>query len=318
MKKSLLLFLISGVFLSGCSFEGERKPTVLSLINELSLNNRYFCSMENLQTKETKTFIVDNLSFIKEDVVYYKYLYKDNYQVYQQNEVQNDQVIDTSEIIGLNGLINRVLYNSKNFTIENDVYTLLETSYILFDLDFIDQDLQSFSLRREDDYLLYNLNFSKNNYLLKFTSSDRTIYPYLTTEESLTNFYKSNHISFQEMEQKKQQEDFVVIIESDSCSACVYAEKYYYLFQHENEYKSFYSLKENEISSEQKKDFIKEISSVYDNQKEEFKHPYYDNYPQDNFLTPTAVRFVEGKIKSVYLGISKNDVNAFYNFCYEK
>lgn len=318
MKKFLFIVLFSGMLLSSCSFENEKKQTVLSLINDLSLNNHYFCNVENLQTQEKETFIVDNLSFIKEDIVYYKYLYKDNYQVYQQDEVKSDQVIDTRELNGLNGLINRVLYNSNNFSIVNDVYTLYEKSYNLFDLNFLEQNLESFTLQREDNFLVFNLEFSDNNYLVKYSYTDKNIYPYATDEENYHSFFKNNHLSFEEMKKKSQQEDFVIIVESDSCTACAYAEKYYYLFQYENNYQTFYSLKENEISHEQKKEFIKDIANVYENQKEEFKHPYYEKYPQDNFLTPTAVRFVNGNIKSVYLGISKNDVNAFHNFCYEK
>ena len=63
---------------------------------------------------------------------------------------------------------------------------------------------------------------------------------------------------------------------------------------------------------------LENIHLTYDNQKNDYKRNEYQKYPKDYFLTPTAINFIQGNEKYVFLGFGKNDVNAFYKFCNEK
>lgn len=314
IKKYIGLFII--LFLV-CSCSTQQKSDLLTLINSFSIKNNYQVEVYNHTENSKSTFVISNHSFIVNDTTYYKYFFKDGYQIYNQVETLENQRIDIEYGICFSSLIQKTKYTSNNFSINNDVYILNKSAYSIFDVSFLNENLEYFEVTRNKDNISIKLNFLKNQYSLNYSLIEKEIFPFGFSND----FYNKTNISFKNLKEKIcNNESFVAIISSKNCSACVANEKYYELFEKEFNYDYFYSLEENYLSTsnEEVQSFLQDINYVYKNQKKELKHPSYDEYPTEYFLTPTALRFINGELKYVYLGFNRNNVNAFYDFCFEE
>ena len=78
MNKKILFLSIATILLTSCSFS---KKTPIEFVNQIYINKKCQIEVTNLTKNLKEKFIIDNDSFIHDDVTYYKYLYKENYQL---------------------------------------------------------------------------------------------------------------------------------------------------------------------------------------------------------------------------------------------
>lgn len=125
------------------------------------------------------------------------------------------------------------------------------------------------------------------------------------------NFYNSHRITYENMKKKVEEvNDFIVIYESETCANCEKLEKiiHRYYTNSENRSKIFYAIDIDSDEFEDNKslegEIIEEIEAVYNQYTaEENKNPDYQFHPEE-IVTPTLVRYVDGAIFDVRLGIN--------------
>ena len=309
MNKKILFLSIATILLTSCSFS---KKTPIDFINQIYINKKCQIEVINLTKNLKEKFIIDNDSFIHDDVTYYKYLYKENYQLYDDNNIIEDNKVLNIEY----GKCFIEAFNDKNYNatyyIENNKYIINEKDIEKFDFSFLSNNITNISFYLEDNQLIYNLIFEKEEYELNIFTSETKILPFNINEDKINNFYLNNQINENELTNKiNNKENFILIIESNSCKACKYSQIYYALYTFELN-KTIYTIDESGIKD------LKNIHLIYNNEKNDYKRSEYQEYPKEYFLTPTAIIFIQGNEKYVFLGFGKNDVNAFYKFCNEK
>ena len=313
MNKKILFLSIATILLTSCSFS---KKTPIEFVNQIYINKKCQIEVTNLTKNLKEKFIIDNDSFIHDDVTYYKYLYKENYQLYDDNFIEDNKDLNIEY-----GKCFIEAFNDKNYNatyyIENNKYIINEKDIDKFDFSFLSNNITNISFYLEDNQLIYNLIFEKEEYQLNIFASEKRILPFNINEDKINNFYLNNQINESELANKiNNKENFILIIESSSCKACKYSQIYYALYTFELN-KTIYTIDESDIK-DLKNRILENIHLTYDNQKNDYKRNEYQKYPKDYFLTPTAINFIQGNEKYVFLGFGKNDVNAFYKFCNEK
>ena len=313
MNKQILFIEIIVLLLSSCTFF-EKTP--LDFINQIFSDKKCQIEVNNLTNNSIEKFIIDDNSFIYNNETYYKYLYKNNYQLYNNNLIDNNKIVNIEYGKFFINVFNNNNYNN-TYYIENNIYLIYEENLDKFDFSFLSSGLKRISFYIKNNCLIYNLDFEKNKYQLNVYYSEVKILPFNINEEKINNFYYDNQIDEEKLKLKiNNKDDFILIIESDNCKACKYSQIFYALYSYEFNIKLF-TIEENNIKN-LKNQILQNLNIAYNNQKNDYKRKEYLSYPKDYFLTPTAINFIKGNEKYVFLGFSKNDVNAFYKFCNEK
>lgn len=313
MNKKILFLSIATILLTSCSFS---KKTPIDFINQIYINKKCQIEVINLTKNLKEKYIIDNDSFIHDDVTYYKYLYKENYQLYDDNLIEDNKVLNIEY-----GKYFIEAFIDKNYNatyyIENNKYIINEKDIDKFDFSFLSNNITNISFYLEDNQLIYNLIFEKEEYELNIFTSETKILPFNINEDKINNFYLNNQINENQLTNKiNNKENFILIIENGSCKACKYSQIYYALYTFELN-KTIYTIDESGMK-DLKNRILGNIHLAYNNQKNDYKRSEYQEYPKEYFLTPTAINFIQGNEKYVFLGLGKNDVNAFYKFCNEK
>ena len=70
MNKKILFLSIATILLTSCSFP---KKTPIEFVNQIYINKKCQIEVINLTKNLKEKFIIDNDSFIHDDVTYYKY-----------------------------------------------------------------------------------------------------------------------------------------------------------------------------------------------------------------------------------------------------
>ena len=316
MKKMFPLIMIGSV-LCGCSFN-ENESIQSGNYNKVPLFlNKIYSSKKykvNIIDQENQEIIIDNNSYIQNNVTYYKYVFKTGYQVFENDNIQEKEV-DTTILNNLYSMINARYYNANYFLLENNQFILKNEYLTLFDISYFGAELNSFIASYEENNL--KINAKIDNKIIKFSllESDITILPKNYDINECENFYKKNEISYQTLLEKINNDDFVCIFTSNKCIACENAESLYYQFAYEYDY-HFFDIDINNLNSEQEQYIIQNLQKCYSTQEKDLIDKNYETYP-NYFLTPTTVRYNAGNMKYVKLGFTKQDGNAFIKICLE-
>lgn len=308
-KKVSLIFCFGLTFFCGCAENNYDK--IIYQLSDFVSNKKFEVEIKK-ENKLIYNYVIDDNSYFDKMNTYYfyKYQFLDGYEKYN-NEIIETNFLDNNFISDLYKMIDITYINSLNYKKTNGCYVINETSLYKYNFNFLDDIFSSFKISKSDNGILYSLTGS-DNYSIEFMSSDLVINPYGIKIDNYKNYYLDNTISLIKMNEKKEnKEDFITILISESCSACEKVKKSLYIFQYEYQCNfTFIDIKDIE---NEKNDLINEIKNVYNNQIQEEKYDKYETYP-DDFLTPTMIKFSNGKIEKVSIGIN---VNALHNFCFQ-
>lgn len=325
-NKFLVVVLYSLVFVSGCQKEDNSSdPSSLSittLMQSLFYNERY--EMRFDYDNQISDYLIDGESFynVKKKETTFKYVFKNDYVQYDETHIINDKYkIDIDFIYAFKSLLN-VNYFSSNFSqIDENRYKLIGGKASIYDRDFFPdtiKDIQISFLQNDEtikyDYILNN-NYS---FSLSYSPSTYHILMFGKTDKDYNEFYNRQEKTVDEVYKMiSSNEDFVLILTSPTCSACANAQGLYYEFSLEYPNQNYYSLNVQKLNSNNTKKMIAYFKETYDNQSLDFKHSQYLTYPEDTFLTPTAIRFSEGQSKYVLLSFSEKIGFLFYTLAFE-
>lgn len=317
MKKIFPLIII-GSILCGCSFDKNESVQsgnynkVPLFLNKIYSSKKY---KVNITSQDNREIIVDNKSYIQDDITYFKYVFKDGYQVFYNDDVQEKE-IDLSLINNLYSIINARYYNANYFSLENNQFILKNQYLTLFDTSYFGDKLTSFIAFYEENILKIIIEIDNRIVNFSFLESDVTILPKNVDITEYDTFYKKNEISYQTLSEKiKNEEDLVCIFTSNKCIACENAESLFFQFAYEYNYR-FVDIDINNLTPEQEQNIVQNLQKCYSSQEKEFVDENYETYP-NYFLTPTTVKFRTGDMKYVKLGFNQNDGNAFIKICLE-
>ena len=158
--------------------------------------------------------------------------------------------------------------------------------------------------------MTYNFLFSDNQMdkVVIFTDNVRIHNFYYVSEE---NFYFNNMLNQTELRQKiARDEDFILVISNDTCSACQRSEEAYYEFTLEYPDTEIKIIDLDDLTGEYRTLFLTQIQTVYNQEDPSLHLTGYDIY--DNYLTPTNIRFKNGKLSFVTLGMSMGNEQFTY------
>ncbi len=308
---SLLLVSCNDIYDS--SFENK---SLLSLMQTFSYYQQY--NLDISYGESNYHLIIDDKSFYSVDkkITYYKYTFLDNYQKYDNEKIIDSNYILEFDFIGHFSLLLDVNNFTKNFTKLGADYVLNNDSKDEYSFDFFDSQISSLNIKylEEKQTIEYKYVFSDETiFSLVYSPSEVDIYYFQKSRDDYLDFYKNFEKNYDEVisliEEKR---DFVLILISPNCSACENARDLYYDFSLEYSSREYYALDIKKLNSSQTNTIISYFKNTYDGQDEFLKYPSYDTYPKDYFLTPTAVRFSDGKAKYVLLAFSKNLEEEFY------
>ena len=208
MNKKILFLSIATILLTSCSFS---KKTPIEFVNQIYINKKCQIEVINLTKNLKEKFIIDNDSFIHDDVTYYKYLYKENYQLYDDNLIEDNKDLNIEY-----GKYFIEIFNDKNYNatyyIENNKYIINEKDIDKFDFSFLSNNITNISFYLEDNQLIYNLIFEKEEYQLNIFASEKKILPFNINEDKINNFYLNNQINENELTNKiNNKENFIYL-----------------------------------------------------------------------------------------------------------
>lgn len=314
MKKSIELFCFL-FLLSGCgNISSQNREELLFLLSDLSVQKQIEIRLEGelLWTTYGDSFI-DH----QEGKTYFKYLFKENYQIYNSEGILEEngknESFDSSFYYSI---LDPLFLNEHHFSVEDGIYVLKSASFSRYALPFEQGNMDGLQLSRVGNTARYLYRYGEKNIELTFTSAADSILYYGSREEDASEFYLRQRIStFRDLEQKIDSSSFILILTSLSCAACSYSEPLYYEFSLEYGYEDFYSFRISDFSSDERTAFLNRFADVYMTQPEEFRYGDYSEYPP-YFLTPTAIRFEEGNAKYVKPGFGEDEGEVFRRFCF--
>ena len=104
-----------------------------------------------------------------------------------------------------------------------------------------------------------------------------------------------------------------MIFNDRSCYYCEKSEKLYYDFSYEYDcLDKVYVMNIREFDDSFKNEIIEELQSIYLTQDEMFRLSSYETYPS-SFLTPSALRIVNGNVKYLKPGFDVSEKEILYN-----
>lgn len=249
------------------------------------------------------TFHFDSYKDNKENLTHYYLPYHREYIVYDEN---NNLVNETSNYEYSSDLYSLVNFIGKEKYFYEEGEFLVLTDLDAVQLSYFDEQVSSLKLLYEDsnDQMHYYFTFedgSETEIVLSISRDDINHPNYL--EDELNEYYSSRRISQDELNVKiENKDDFILLLISDSCSACEIGSEYYYDFYLEYPNIDVFCIYVDDINTS----LVSLIQAGYNNQSSNYKHPSYSQYP-DHYVTPTNISYVDGVIKNVTLGISKGD-----------
>lgn len=308
MKKLNKLLVIGLLFLSAsaCQQTAVLKEDYISFFNYVLTSGKacFNDSLYNLSlTIDTNSYIDNNT-----EITYYYLPFMKKYQLY------DDEVIKVSDEINygldLYKLVNIV--NTSDFISSQDGYQIKEDKLTNYQLSYFDKDVTSlnFYYDKASDSMTYNFLFSDNQIgkVVVAAENVRIHNFYYVSEE---NFYFNNMLNQTELRQKiARDEDFILVISNDTCSACQRSEGAYYEFTLEYPDTEIKIIDLEDLNGEYRKLFLTQIQTVYNQEDSSLHLTGYDTY--DNYLTPTNIRFKNGEISFVTLGMSMGNEQFTY------
>ena len=287
---------------------------VFLYVSDLYLNKNYEVRLY-VNDELENNYLIDNQSY--KDLItlktYRKYTFIDGYQVYDESESFNDvNCLDVPSFY--TSLIDPLLYNDVNFDIGSE-YILKSQAYNKFNFFFADDELKSVSIKKEDNKLIINCNNDSDNYRLEYQKSVKKIDYFNSGYQFDGDFYNSRLIDDIEFYNslKDSNEDFVIIFNDNNCYYCEKSERLYYDFSYEyNCLDKVYSMNIREFDESFKNEINLELKNVYLSQDEKFRLSSYEEYPF-SFLTPSALRVVNGAIKYIKPGFDISEKEILYN-----
>lgn len=319
------MFLIGSVFLVSCASNDSidsNSEQLLFFLSSIYLNGKYEVVIKKNGVVKGN-FLVDDNSYIdkKSELTYYKYTYKSDYQIYNGDSV-SDGKSSISYISNLNKLVNVAYFNENNFNIINGCYYVKNGVIKLFDFSFIDEEITTFFAYYYDNKVVFDVTTSLSRYTIEYYKSHVEILPHGVDIDDYNSFYDSINIYYNDLSRF---DDFVLVLTRDNCYPCEVAESDLFDFKYEYNYDNFKRIDVNTLyinqNSELKEltnegiNLISMIQKAYiSKENEEFYNSRYENY--DRYLTPTLVRFYNGNIKYVGLGVDKTNVNSLIKMCF--
>lgn len=315
MKKRIVFFCCLSL-LSGCgSPSSQAREELLFLLNDLFVQKKIEIRLDG-----ELLFTTDGASFIdhRDGKTYFKYLFRDNYQIYDAEGILEENGENESfDASFYYSILDPLFLNEHYFSVENGIYSLKSSYFSRYNLPtFESSHMLSLQLLREENTAHYRYRYEEKNIELTFTSVGGSIRYYGTEAEDASEFYLRNRISaVRDLESKIDSSSFIVILTSLSCAACSYSEPLYYEFSLEYDYKDFCSFRISDFTSDERTAFLNRFSDAYKTQPAEFRYGDYEEYPP-YFLTPTAIRFEDGKAKYVKPGFGESEGEIFLRFCF--
>jgi len=143
----------------------------------------------------------------------------------------------------------------------------------------------------------------------------------LIESNKTVTFYKDNRITYDQYtqyvsEQENGEENqFIVLFYSDTCSHCEKIQKYVRDFYKENDTQTIYTINISDdeyITTSDKQVLGDTFAPIYNNMAAEEKNEDYETYPvEENIVTPTFVVVRDGGPMKVILGVPEEKADLF-------
>lgn len=325
MNKKIKILLLLGALTSCGNVNNNSSQEKTSLIGVMQNINYYDAYQAEIEVdNKSYQYYVDGNSFFDNITqhTYFKLLFSEYYFIYnkdviidEQYSIENNCFNEFKVFFDINLLHQNFLETSE------DCYVLIDSKLEDYKFSFMEENPNYISLNynRLEEKILIDYKSETKNIKFKFSPSTYRIYYFDKKLEDYNNFYEKTNKTYDEvLKLLDDKENFVLILTSDSCSSCRSAQSLYAEFTYEYPNKQrFYSINIRRMDINKTKTLISTFKNTYDLQETSFKYPEYDKYPDDTFLTPTAIRYENGLSKYVLLSFSISLGDLFYKLSFE-
>lgn len=309
------LFILLSL-LSSCGQSASSK--IYLSVSNLYLNKNFEVKLYVNDTL-TNYYLIDGDSYVDyiSGKTYRHYTFLDGYQIYDENGIIDEE--GNEDVSSLyTSLIDPLLYNETNFDIGTN-YVLKKEAFSKFNFFFLDNNPSSFIVDKRDNNLTITCSDNQNDYLLEYIKSVKSIDYYDSMYHFNGDFYNSKLIDSVENYNTvlTENNDCVIIFNDHSCYYCEKSEKLYYDFAYEYQcLDKVFVMNVRTFDDSFKEELNNQVKNAYSSQDDMFKLSSYEEYPS-SFLTPSALRYVNGNIKYVKPGFSINEKDTLLHLFFD-